>query len=595
MAADRSIGFNIFATDKASASFDKVARSATGVGTAVAGANKSHLNQLGASLAVGAAGAVAFGVSAVNSFKAAGSETVKLQKAFGGTVEDASRLRFAAKDTGVDVDTLAKGLQKASVAAVNNSPAFGKLGIATRDASGHVKSMGQLLPELTDKFSKMQAGPQKTAAIMAIFGKSGMALTPILNKNSGALADLGKKSDQYGQTLSGKALSAMKNSAQAQRDQKLAMDGVKVQLGGALMPIFADFAKLLSTKIVPAIVGIVDWLKKHKDIVIGVVAVLGTLFIATKAVSAATTAYHTVTSLVSAATKVWSGIQAAFNVIMSANPIALVVLAIVALVAIVILAYKHSQTFRDIVEGAWKGIQAVVKAVWNGFLKPVFGAFVQAFKDVGKFATVLWDGIKTVFNGIGKVIKGVWDITVKPIFTLMKAELGAVEWVAGLLWGGIKSGGKIVSDAFGVIKRAAGSVKDFVVGAFNGIAGAVGKVINFLIDGINFFIRAIDKIQMHVSVLGFHMNWDGFGIPEIPHVNLAAGGIVKARPGGLLALLGEGGHDEMVTPLGAGNRGGGSITIIINGPGNPAETARMVRAELLSLKRSGGIPTLGLA
>jgi hypothetical protein len=50
------------------------------------------------------------------------------------------------------------------------------------------------------------------------------------------------------------------------------------------------------------------------------------------------------------------------------------------------------------------------------------------------------------------------------------------------------------------------------------------------------------------------------GIPQ-----LATGGIVKARSGGTLALLGEGGRDEAVIPLGAGkSMVGGGINLTVN-------------------------------
>ena len=55
----------------------------------------------------------------------------------------------------------------------------------------------------------------------------------------------------------------------------------------------------------------------------------------------------------SAATKAWTVAQGALNVVMSANPIGLVVLAVVALVAIFVVAYKKSDKFREIVDKAF--------------------------------------------------------------------------------------------------------------------------------------------------------------------------------------------------------------------------------------------------
>ena len=76
---------------------------------------------------------------------------------------------------------------------------------------------------------------------------------------------------------------------------------------------------------------------------------------------------------------------------------------------------------------------------------------------------------------------------------------------------------------------------------------------------------------------------------------LAEGGIVRARPGGTLATIGEGGHDEAVIPLNGRNALGSSIVINVTaGMGaNGAEIGRVIRDELLKLKRANG--SLGLS
>ncbi len=74
---------------------------------------------------------------------------------------------------------------------------------------------------------------------------------------------------------------------------------------------------------------------------------------------------------------------------------------------------------------------------------------------------------------------------------------------------------------------------------------------------------------------------------------LAEGGIVKARPGGMPAIIGEGGQDEAVIPLDkAGDMGfGGGVTINFNGPimGNESqaqEFAIAIDRQLLKLRQS---------
>jgi hypothetical protein len=81
---------------------------------------------------------------------------------------------------------------------------------------------------------------------------------------------------------------------------------------------------------------------------------------------------------------------------------------------------------------------------------------------------------------------------------------------------------------------------------------------------------------------------------KVAGVELADGGIVRARPGGVPAIIGEGGRDEAVIPLDDSRAmdrlGGGSVTIHFNGPimGDHAqamELARIIDRQLLELRR----------
>lgn len=84
------------------------------------------------------------------------------------------------------------------------------------------------------------------------------------------------------------------------------------------------------------------------------------------------------------------------NAAMEANPIGLVVLAIAALAAGLIYAYKHSETFRTIVDGAFQAIAAAGTWMWNNVLQPVFSSLVWAFQQAAQWVAKLLDGLSNI-------------------------------------------------------------------------------------------------------------------------------------------------------------------------------------------------------
>ncbi|WP_156042392.1 phage tail tape measure protein [Rhodococcus sp. UNC363MFTsu5.1] len=158
-------------------------------------------------------------------------------------------------------------------------------------------------------------------------------------------------------------------------------------------------------------------------------------FVATKGAMAATTI----------ATGAMTAAQWLLNAALNANPIGLIIVAITALVAAVVLAYKKSETFRNIVQGAWQGIQAAVSFAWDNVLRPALESFTGFLVGVGEKATWLYNNaIKPAFDGISSTVSWVYDNVLSPI-------LG-------------KAG-----DAFSGLGAAAGGVADAIRGSFSGI------------------------------------------------------------------------------------------------------------------------------
>nr|WP_152111175.1 tape measure protein [Limosilactobacillus reuteri] len=111
------------------------------------------------------------------------------------------------------------------------------------------------------------------------------------------------------------------------------------------------------------------------------------------------TTYKTVSLASTAVTKTFAAAQAALDVVMDANPIGLVVLAITALVGAFVLAYKHIKPFRDIVNKTGEAIKKLFtgKYDWEQ-------SFGKGLSKLGKSFQNFAKKIPQFFKGVGKAI-----------------------------------------------------------------------------------------------------------------------------------------------------------------------------------------------
>lgn len=134
------------------------------------------------------------------------------------------------------------------------------------------------------------------------------------------------------------------------------------------------------------------------------------------------------------ATKLWTLAMLAFNFVMNANPITLIIIGIVALVAAVIYAYKNFAWFRDLVHTVWDALKTGALFVWNSILKPTFNALVTAFKAVGTAASWLWNTVLSpVFDFIGTAARVVATIVltilIAPLVIAFKLLASHAKWL----------------------------------------------------------------------------------------------------------------------------------------------------------------------
>lgn len=214
-------------------------------------------------------------------------------------------------------------------------------------------------------------------------------------------------------------------------------------------------------------------------------------------VAAAATATKTVAVkvaqlAVAAATKVWAAVQWILDAAMNANPLGLIVLAIAALVAIVIIAWKNSETFRKIVIGAWNGIKIAAVAVW-GFITRLLSDTWNAIKTA---ATTVWVWLKTffvtLFNGYKTTFLTIWNA----IKTAILAVWNAITTAASAVWGALKTYFTTIFNAYRTIILA---VWNAIKKGATTVWAAIVSVVKAAVDRVKSTINGIKSIVSAVT------------------------------------------------------------------------------------------------
>ena len=142
-------------------------------------------------------------------------------------------------------------------------------------------------------------------------------------------------------------------------------------------------------------------------LIAGIKTLTTTLYASTKAFIAstaatiknkvATLAVAAAQKVVTIATNAWKAAQVVLNMILTANPIGLIITAIGLLVTAVITAYNNCESFRKIVDGVWEAIKPLANAIMNGLAK-AFEWLVEKCKEA-------WEWLKNILGLGGKKVE----------------------------------------------------------------------------------------------------------------------------------------------------------------------------------------------
>lgn len=234
--------------NKASRQLESWGRGITSVGSKIAG-----MGAIGMGLAL----AVRSGMDlAAISFAEAGAELERMSERTGIAVETLSALKFAADQSGVEMEQLEIGIKKMQKALDSGNPALARLGLN----AGVLKkeSPEDALAKIGEKLSAIPNPTKRAALALEIFGRSGTGMLPMLKDLAGSLDDARR---------SGAVMSSVDTKAALELEKALArlraqIKALWIAIGSAFAPALLDFVQMVGRAISTAI----NWVKENRGL-----------------------------------------------------------------------------------------------------------------------------------------------------------------------------------------------------------------------------------------------------------------------------------------------------------------------------------------
>lgn len=171
-------------------------------------------------------------------------------------------------------------------------------------------------------------------------------------------------------------------------------------------------------------------------------------------------AHKVATIAASIASKAMAIAQAALNFVMALNPITLIIIGIVALVAVIVILWNKCEWFRNGVTGVFEWIGNLFSK-FSSFLTGIFATdWTNSFGVFGNILNAFFANISNIFEGVKRIFGGI------------------IDFVTGVFTGNWSQAWQGVMDIFGGIFDTLGGI---LKAPLNGVIG----LINMAIDGLN--------------------------------------------------------------------------------------------------------------
>lgn len=380
--------------------------------------------------------------------------------ALGYSIPQATALIVALADSGVNVSSVMTGMRNA----------INTLSKTTNDVPGAFQKMITSIGECSSDTEALNMEVGNTGkTVKEVFGaKAAQEMVTAIRSGNFAIEDW----MNVLQNCDG----ALQNTANGANTLKDKWATAARNISGAFSQSLSPIIEQVSGKLADLVTKFGQFLQAHPGLVKAITAI-GAAFGALLGIASVITIVQKVISVFSALKTVISVVKSVGTAIsglfsiLAANPIALIIAAVAALIAIFVTLYNKCEWFRNAVNAVWNGIKTAVAAVGN--------AIKTAWTAVGNALTSIWNGIKgaasSIWNGITSTITGICNAvktTITNIWNGIKTAISsvwnAIKSVASSIWNGITS----------AITNAVNSVKSKVTSIWNGIKSTITSVWN---------------------------------------------------------------------------------------------------------------------
>lgn len=183
-------------------------------------------------------------------------QAMDLGRALGTSTNEAQKWRLALEDVGAsqsDLEGAAKGMARQLK---ENERDLQAMGLATRDASGQLRPMTELLTDGIGILNEHREGADRALAAQTLFGRGVDASSKLLLINNETLEDASATMKELGLEVGANAVAAWKEYDAATDRAGFSVKGLVTTVGRILMPVMTDLVNMFNA-VMPAAITVV--------------------------------------------------------------------------------------------------------------------------------------------------------------------------------------------------------------------------------------------------------------------------------------------------------------------------------------------------